>query len=195
MHDVIAVSSLAAQVGVGESRAMHGQDPFVALLAELRRLAPHGKVSEAAREIGISVSHLHGILRGSSDASGEVRAKIARYVARRGGNVTGISELGLDAEPQPAQTATQSVVGPSESRGLEVLVPTPYHAALCDLITTFSAGRDATSVGLRRSATGRTRTARSRPCRTGRSGWRRCRRFPTPGSPRGSLRLGCRNAG
>jgi hypothetical protein len=136
MHEVIAVSSLAAQVGVGESRAMHGQDPFVALLAELRRLAPHGKVSEAAREIGISVSHLHGILRGSSDASGEVRAKIARYVARRGGTVTGISELGLDAEPQPAQTATQPVVGPSESRGLEVLVPTPYHAALCDLITT-----------------------------------------------------------
>jgi len=115
---------------------MPEQDPFAALREELRRLVPYVKASAAAREIGVSVSHLHGILKGTSDASAEVRAKIARFVARHGGTVIAPSELGVDFPAHPPDTAPQPVVGPSESRGLEVLVPTPYHAALCDLITT-----------------------------------------------------------
>jgi hypothetical protein len=138
MPEVVAFSSLAPKAEPEQTcGVMSQQDPFRSLLDVLRTLVPYGKVAGAAREMGISTSHLHGILKGTSDASAENRRKIAEYVARRGGNVTAPSDLVLDPEPQPAHTAPhQPVVGPSESPGLEVQVPTPYHAALCDLIST-----------------------------------------------------------
>jgi hypothetical protein len=133
---VIAVPSLAPTRQGVDSERMPQADPFAELLAELRRLIPYGQGSAAAREMQISPSHLHGILKGTSDASAEIRSKMARYVARRGGNVTAISKSALDFPTQPADTPPHAVAGPSESLGLEVKVPTPYHAALCDLITT-----------------------------------------------------------
>jgi hypothetical protein len=136
MTEVIAVPSLAlAPEGVNSER-MPQADPFAELLKEFRRLVPYGRVSAAARECRISPSHLHGILKGTTDASAKVRAEMARYVVRHGGNVTGLSKLDLDFPAEPSDTPTQPVVGSSESLGLEVRVPTPYHAALCDLITT-----------------------------------------------------------
>lgn len=131
----VTVSSLALEAGGADIRAVPMDDPFAATLEAFRRLVPHGRVSAVARELHISPAHLHGILKGESDAGPENRSKIARFVADHG-SVAAPTEPGLDADPGRS-SLTVPVSPLRHARGLEVTVtvPTPSHAALSNLLS------------------------------------------------------------